>query len=228
MSRILLVEDDELVGTMVRMNLENVGHDLRWCRDGVEGLAAALETPYDLVLLDISLPGQDGYAVLQGIRRQGIGTPVLMLTARSDVGSKVRALDMGADDYLPKPFDIAEMVARVKALVRRSTAERQLPASRVISFGRYRLDLDSREAETNEGRVVIGEKDAEILALLVKADGAVLSRADIIEEVWGLDAFPVERTVDNYLVRLRKLFEPDHRQPRHILTVRGAGFRFLP
>ncbi len=228
MSRILLIEDDELVGTMVRMNLENQQHEVRWCRDGDEGLQASLEVPYDLVLLDISLPGKDGYAVLEGMRQRGIGTPVLMLTARSDVGSKVRALDAGADDYLAKPFDIAEMVARVRALVRRSTAERQLPASRVISFDRYRIDLDSREAETNDGRVVLGEKEAEIMALLVRADGAVLSRADILEEVWGLDAFPVERTVDNYLVRLRKLFEPDPRHPRHILTVRGAGFRFLP
>jgi two-component system, OmpR family, alkaline phosphatase synthesis response regulator PhoP len=228
MSRILLVEDDELVGTMVRMNLENSGHELRWCRDGIEAEAAALDGPYDLVLLDISLPGQDGYAVLRSMRQAGVGTPVLMLTARSDVGSKVMALDQGADDYLAKPFDIAELVARVRALVRRSTAERQLPASRVISFDRYRLDLDSREAETNEGCVVLAEKEAEIMALLVRSDGAVLSRADIIEEVWGLDAFPVERTVDNYLVRLRKLFEPDPRRPRHILTVRGAGFRFLP
>ncbi len=228
MSRILLVEDDELVGTMVRMNLENHGHELHWCRDGGHGLEAAAETPFDLVLLDISLPGSDGYAVLQGMRKQGIGTPVLMLTARSDVSSKVKALNLGADDYLAKPFDIAELVARVRALVRRSTAERQLPASRLIRFGRYRIDLDSREAETNEGRVVVGEKEAEILALLMRADGAVLSRADIIEEVWGLDVFPVERTVDNYLVRLRKLFEPDPRHPRHILTVRGAGFRFIP
>jgi len=227
MSRILLVEDDELVGTMVCMNLENQGHELRWCRDGVQGLEAATETPFDLVLLDISLPGSDGFAVLQGMRKRGVGTPVLMVTARSDVGSKVKALDMGADDYLAKPFDIAELVARVRALVRRSTAERQVPASRVLRFDRYRIDLDSREAETNEGLVVVGEKEAEILALLVRADGAVLSRADIIEEVWGLDAFPVERTVDNYLVRLRKLFEPDPRQPRHILTVRGAGFRFI-
>jgi two-component system alkaline phosphatase synthesis response regulator PhoP len=228
MSRILLVEDDELVGTMVRMNLENAGHELCWCRDGADGLAASLESPFDLVLLDISLPKQDGYEVLQGLRAHGLGMPVLMLTARSDVGSKVKALEMGADDYLAKPFDLAELVARVKALVRRSTAERQLPASRVIRFDRYRIDLDSREAETNEGLVVLGEKEAEILALLVRADGAILSRADIIEEVWGLDAFPVERTVDNYLVRLRKLFEPDPRQPRHIVTVRGAGFRFLP
>jgi two-component system alkaline phosphatase synthesis response regulator PhoP len=228
MSRILLVEDDELVGTMVRMNLENAECSVLWCRDGAEGLAAARAEPFDLVLLDISLPSLDGYGVLTSMRRAGVGTPVLMLTARSDVGSKVRALDMGADDYLAKPFDVAELVARARALVRRSTAERQLPSSRVISFDRYRVDLESREAETNEGRVVLAEKEAEILALLVRADGAVLSRADIIEEVWGLDAFPVERTVDNYLVRLRKLFEPDPRNPRHILTVRGAGFRFLP
>jgi len=228
MSRILLVEDDELVGTMVSMNLEGEGHALRWCRDGAAGLAAAREHPFDLVLLDISLPGMDGFGVLAGMRRAGIGTPVLMLTARSDVGSKVRALDMGADDYLPKPFDVSELVARVRALVRRSRAERELPADRVLSFDRYRIDLDSREAETNEGRVVLGEKEVAMLALLVRADGAVLSRADIIEEVWGLDAFPVERTVDNYLLRLRKLFEPDPGRPRHLLTVRGAGFRFVP
>ena len=151
-----------------------------------------------------------------------------MLTARSDVGSKVRALDAGADDYLAKPFNVVEMVARVRALVRRSRAEREVPATQIVSFGAYRIDLDTREAETNSGTVVLGEKEVAMLALLVRADGAVLSRADIIEEVWGLDAFPVERTVDNYLVRLRKLFEPDPRSPRHILTVRGAGFRFVP
>jgi two-component system alkaline phosphatase synthesis response regulator PhoP len=228
MSRILLVEDDELVGTMVRMNLENADFDVRWSRDGGEGLALARAEPFDLVLLDISLPTIDGYTVLRSLRKAGLGTPVLMLTARSDVGSKVQALDMGADDYLAKPFDVAEMVARVRALVRRSTAERQLPSSRIVNFGPYRLDLESRQAETNEGAVVLGEKEAEIVALLVKADGAVLSRADIIEEVWGLDAFPVERTVDNYIVRLRKLFEPEPRRPRHIITVRGAGFRFVP
>ncbi len=228
MSKILLVEDDELVGTMVSMNLEAEGHEVAWCRDGELGLSTALENPFDLVLLDISLPGRDGFAVLDGLRSRGFGMPVLMLTARSDVGSKVRALDGGADDYLAKPFDVVEMVARVRALVRRSRAEREVPASRVIAFEGYRLDLDSREAVTNDGAVVLGEKEAAILSLLVRADGAVLSRADIIEEVWGLDAFPVERTVDNYLLRLRKLFEPEPHRPRHILTVRGAGFRFVP
>ncbi|MFH1465712.1 MAG: response regulator transcription factor [Pseudomonadota bacterium] len=228
MSRILLVEDDELVGTMVSMNLEADGHAVRWSRDGTAGLTLATGEPFDLVILDISLPGQDGFSVLSGMRRRGIGTPVLMLTARSDVGSKVRALDAGADDYLAKPFDVAELVARVRAMVRRSRAEREVPADQVITFDRYRIDLNSREAITNEGPMVIGEKEAAILALLVRADGRVLSRADILEEVWGLDAYPVERTVDNYLVRLRRYFEPDPAQPCHILTVRGAGFRFIP
>jgi DNA-binding response OmpR family regulator len=228
MSRILLVEDDELVGTMVSLNLEADGHSVCWCRDGTGGLATARSEPFDLLLLDIALPGIDGFALLASLRRGGIGAPVLMLTARSDVGSKVRALDAGADDYLAKPFDLSELVARVRALVRRARAEREVPADLVISFDRYRLDLTTREAVTNEGPMVIGEKEAAILALLVRADGRVLTRADILEEVWGLDAYPVERTVDNYLVRLRRYFEPDPAQPCHILTVRGAGFRFVP
>ena len=228
MSRVLLVEDDELVGSMASMNLEAEGFEAVWERDGESGLAAAGARPFDAVLLDISLPGIDGFEVLVRLRRQGIGTPVLMLTARSDVRSKVRALDAGADDYLAKPFDVGEMLARVRALVRRSRAERELPSDRVISFGAYRVDLDSRQALSNEGAVVLAEKEAAILAVLVKADGGVLSRADIIEEVWGLDAFPVERTVDNYLLRLRRLFEPDPAVPRHIVTVRGTGFRFVP
>ncbi len=228
MSRILLVEDDELVGTMVSMNLESEGHTITWARDGAAGLEAVQGAPFDLLLLDISMPHMDGFELLGRLRELGIGTPVLMLTARSDVGSKVQALDLGADDYLAKPFDVVEMVARVRALVRRSRAEREVPASRILTFDRYRIDLDTREAQTNEGTVVLGEKEAEIMALLVRSGGRPLSRADIIEEVWGMDAFPVERTVDNYLLRLRKLFEPDPSEPRHIVTLRGAGFRFVP
>ena len=228
MSRILLIEDDELVGTMVSLNLESEGFRVTWCRDGPTGLATGLKQPFDLLLLDISLPGLSGLDILRQLRDAGVGSPVLMLTARSDVATKVDALNLGADDYLPKPFDVEEMTARARALMRRSQAEREHPASRIITFGRYRIDMTSREATTNEGVLTLSEKEVAILALLVRVDGGVLSRADIIEEIWGMDAFPVDRTVDNYLLRLRKLFEPDPSSPCHLLTVRGAGFRFVP
>jgi two-component system, OmpR family, alkaline phosphatase synthesis response regulator PhoP len=227
-ARVLLVEDEELVGTMVRMNLESAGYQVTWTRDGEQAVAAIGRQPFDLLLLDISLPGQDGLDVLAEIRRREILTPVMMLTARSEVSTKVEALRAGADDYLPKPFDVAEMLARVEALVRRSRADRQLPADHLIRFGNYSINLETREAITNEGEIVLGEKEAAILALLVKAQGRPLLRSDILEEVWGMDVSPTERTVDNFILRLRKLFEPDADNPCHIITVRGTGYRFEP
>ncbi len=228
MSRILLVEDDELVGTMVRINLESEGHEVVWRRDGAQAQALAERETFDLLLLDISLPGKDGIGVLGGLRQAVVSTPVLMLTARSDVATKVQALDMGADDYLAKPFEVAELLARVQAVVRRSQALRELPAHRRVRVGAYEVNLETRDAESNEGPVALSEKEAAILGLLARAGGQPVSRADILEEVWGMDAFPSERTVDNFLLRLRKLFEPEPERPRHILTVRGQGYRLEP
>ncbi len=228
MSRLLLVEDDVLVGTMVQMNLNAQGHEVEWARDGEAGLRKATTAPYDLVLLDIGLPRLNGLEVLAALRERGHSTPVLMLTAVGDVRSKVKALDLGADDYLAKPFDNAELVARVRALVRRSQAEREVPSSRVVVWDQFEVDLDTRLAITLQGEATLGEKEAAILELLVRADGRPVSRADILEEVWGMDASPTERTVDNYLLRLRKLFEADPASPIHILTVRGTGYRFVP
>jgi two-component system, OmpR family, alkaline phosphatase synthesis response regulator PhoP len=224
---LLLVEDEELVGTMVRMNLAAEGYDVTWVRSGPEGIAAAREHPFDLILLDIGLPGADGIDVLRTLRQAGLGTPVLMLTARGDVATKVETLELGADDYLPKPFDVAELSARVKALVRRARAQRQIPSSQVIRFGAYQVNLATREAVTNDGTVTLSEKEAAFLGLLVKADGQTLRRSDILDEVWGVDAMPTERTVDNLVLRLRKLFEPDPDAPRHLLAVRGVGYRFV-
>ena len=226
--RILLIEDEELVGTMVRMNLESAGYEVTWSRDGNQGVEKAREGVFDTILLDIALPGQSGLEVLGALRKESIGTPIMMLTARSDVSTKVKALEMGADDYLPKPFDVSEMIARVNALVRRSQADREIPSDRVIKFGAYQINLESRESVTNEGSMVLGEKETAIMALLVRARGKTLSRSDILEEVWGMDVSPTERTVDNFIMRLRKLFEPDPDNPRHIVTVRGTGYRFNP
>lgn len=226
--KILLVEDEQLVGMMVRLNLQGEGHTVTWARTAPEALAEATQKPFDLVLLDIGLPGGDGIELLAELRRRGIGTPVMMLTARGDVASKVRALDLGADDYLGKPFNVAELIARAGALIRRSRADRELPADKLVRFGAYEVNFATREAVTSRGRVTLSEKEAAFLATLVRARGATLSRNDILEEVWGMDATPTERTVDNLVLRLRKLFEPNPDAPVHILTVRGAGYRFEP
>jgi len=228
MSRFLLVEDDELVGTMVSMNLQSTTDEVVWVKNGPDAVRTAQMRPFDLVLLDISLPGLDGIGVLQALRSRGVGTPVLMLTARFDVSSKVKAFDLGADDYLTKPFDVAELVARVHALLRRSRAERVVPSDKLLRFGSTTVNLATRQAHTNEGDLELNEKEAAILAILARSAPLPVSRADILEEVWGMGATPTERTVDNFLLRLRKLFEPDPAEPRHILTVRGTGYRFQP
>jgi DNA-binding response OmpR family regulator len=221
------VEDEELVGTMVRMNLEGEGCDVTWCRDG-ESALASLEQRFDLIILDIALPGIDGIETLTRLRGQGVGTPVLMLTARSDVSIKVKALDIGADDYLAKPFDVAELLARVKAMVRRSQAEREIPSHDVVRIGAHEVNLRTRHATTNEGPITLSEREAALVAMLVSSRGRALTRADILEEAWGMDVSPGERTVDNFILRLRKLFEPDPHNPRHFISVRGTGYRFEP
>ncbi len=227
--KVLLVEDEELVGTMVRMNLEGEGFQVSWVRDGEDGLAAGMREQFDLILLDIALPGRNGLELLADLRGAGVSTPVLMLTARTEVKVKVEALDRGADDYLAKPFDVSELLARVRALVRRSQSERELPSDRIIRFGeQYEINLDTREARTNEGLVTLSEKEAALMRMLVSFQGQPLPRADMIEEVWGMDKFPTGRTVDNFILRLRRWFEVEPERPRHILTVRGVGYRFVP
>lgn len=227
-AKVLLIEDEELVGTMVRMNLESAGHQVTWHKTGDQALEALASSHFDVILLDIALPGKDGILLLEQLRQQGVNTPIMMLTARSDVDTKVKALELGADDYLPKPFDVAEMIARVNALVRRSQSDREIPSSQIVQFGQYQINLQTRMADTNEGEVMLSEKETAMIALLIRARGQALSRSDILEEVWGMDVSPTERTVDNFILRLRKLFEPEPDKPRHFVTVRGTGYRFVP
>ena len=226
--KILLVEDEELVGTMVRLNLESAGYRVVWIRNGTEAAERAASETFDIILLDIALPGMSGLSVLKGLRKGGVDVPVMMLTARSDVPTKVEALDFGADDYLPKPFDVEELLARVNALLRRSRAERAIPSDQVVRIGGHDINLETRSARSSEGDVILSEKEAALVRLLLRSRGRVLTRADILDEVWGMDVLPSERTVDNFIVRLRKLFEPDPERPVHILTVRGEGYRFVP
>jgi len=227
--RILLVEDDLLIGTMVRLNLEQDGYQVDWQRSGEQGLLAVAGTRFDAILLDIGLPGQSGVETARALRNQGVGTPIVMLTARDDTATKVAALDSGADDYLCKPFDMRELLARVRAQIRRSQGSLEVPSAGEVRVGECRLDSTRRAVQTRDGAWHdVSDKEVDLLQLLARHPGRALSRADILEHVWGMDASPTERTIDNFIVRLRRYVEPDPEHPRHIITVRGWGYRYEP
>lgn len=224
--RILLAEDEELIGRMVELNLKHEGYEVAWVKTGSEAEALALSEPFDVLVLDVMLPGQTGFQVARALRQAEVTLPILMLTARGDTTSKVRGLDAGADDYLVKPFDMSELKARVRALIRRSQGSRHMPSSSIVRIGRCEANLETLEAVTNAGRVTLTEKEGKLLALFARHRGQTLARADILEEVWGMDASPTERTVDNFVLRLRRYFEPDPENPTHLVSVRGEGYRF--
>ena len=227
-AKVLLVEDEELIGEMIRINLEaDEGYDVAWAKDGETALRLAEDERFDIMILDIMLPGADGIQVTRTLRQRGVGTPILMLTARSDTPTKVQGLDTGADDYLTKPFDLPELLARVRAAIRRSRASREVPSDSILRFGRYQVNLGTGAAQTDEGEVILTEKERSLMELFWRHQGEVLTRADILDEVWGMDVSPSERTVDNFLLRFRKLFD-DPEQPVHFQTVRSRGYRFVP
>ncbi|MCL4234029.1 MAG: response regulator transcription factor [Deltaproteobacteria bacterium] len=225
--RILLVEDDELIGSMVRLNLESDGYAVEWLREGRPALAKSRAADADLVILDIMLPDTDGVRVARSLREVGVVTPILMLTAKAGVDTKIEALDAGADDYLTKPFDIGELAARARALIRRSQGQRHLASSDRLQIGRYVVHLQSREATTREGDVALTPKEVELLEYFHRHQGVTRSRADILEEVWGMEVYVSERTIDNFIVRFRKLFEDDPDAPKLFMTVRGVGYRYV-
>lgn len=224
---VLVVEDEELVADMVRLNLEHEGFAVTVVYRGDDGLNKLTSGRFDAVVLDLMLPGMDGFAVARKARDRGITTPILMLTARGETTSKVEGLEAGADDYLTKPFAMPELVARVRALIRRHTTARGLPTSHEVRFGPYVVNTETREATTNQGIVTLTETECALLTWLAAREGEPLSRADILENAWGMDRFPTERTVDNYVMRLRRLFEPDPDNPIYFLTIRGRGYRFV-
>ena len=227
--RVLLVEDDNLIGTMVRLNLEQDGFTVEWQRTGEAASGALKNGRFDCVLLDIGLPGITGIDVAKQARKLGIGTPIIMLTARDELDSKVQALDYGADDYMCKPFEMKELLARVRAHIRRSQGSLEVPTDQELQIGLASVNLERRALRTPDGQVhELSDKEAYFLALLHKNPSRALSRADILEEVWGMDATPTERTVDNFIVRLRRWVEQEPDHPRHIVTVRGWGYRYEP
>ena len=221
MTRILVVEDNADLATGLRNNLEIEGYDVAVAHDGVEGLSAFSATTPDLVVLDLMLPSMDGHRVLREIRRTGSSVPVLVLTARSEEADKVRGLRLGADDYVTKPFGVLELLARVEALLRRSK-----PAlSRAYRFGSVEVDSDRRTVTRDGQPVALTPMELDLLLALLRRKGAVASRLELLQEVWGHSAAVLTRTVDTHVAELRRKLEREPAAPEFILTARKAGYR---
>lgn len=227
-SRILVVEDEPHLARGIRENLEAEGYQVEVAGDGRTGLDRIRRAEYGLVILDVMLPGMDGLTVCETARREGRDTPVLFLTAKGGADDRIRGLEAGGDDYLPKPFQLRELLLRVAAILRRRMRYDAMTALEpVVRFGGNAFDFRSFRGRSWDGAdQVLTQKEAMILKVLVEREGQVVWRDEIIEQVWGDDVMPSSRTVDNFIVRLRKRFEPDTEKPRHFHTVRGVGYRF--
>jgi len=227
MSRILLIEDNRNLAFGLRNNLEIEGYDVDVAHDGVAGLKTFSATRPDLVILDIMLPQLDGFRVLKTVRQENRSTPVLLLTAKGEEFDKVRGLRMGADDYVTKPFGLLELLARVEALLRR-TQPPLAPARdahEIHRFGNVEVDAAACSVRRASESIELAPKEFSLLLALLRARGAVVSRLQLMREVWGYSAAVVSRTVDTHIAELRRKLEEDPAAPRHILTVRKTGYR---
>jgi DNA-binding response OmpR family regulator len=229
MARLLLVEDEAHLATGIKFNLELEGYEVEVVEDGSQALDRLLRPPgFDLVILDVMLPGLDGFEIVERLRKAGNRTPTLMLTAKGLPEDVVHGLEVGADDYLAKPFELTVLLARVKGLLRRRDWARGAEGPERASIGDAEVDFASFEVRRAGNVHQLTLLEAMLLKLLVQNAGRVVSKGEILEKVWNLAADTQTRAVDNFVVRLRRYLEPDPRSPKHLLTVRGAGYRLEP
>lgn len=252
-AHILVVEDEEAIATGLVFNLRRKGYQVDLETDGKRAYERAREKSYDLIVLDVALPGMDGFQVCQQLRQAGVFSAILILTARDQPDDKVFGLKTGADDYMVKPFDLAEFLARIEGLLRRviwlrarqdqhgndprnpdprsqdraAAAARESESER-LSFGPYWVDFKTWHAHTRQGEVELSRKEITVLRIFAERPNQVITRRELLEQVWELPNHPNERVVDNVIVALRRAFEEDALRPRYIHSVRGAGYRFTP
>jgi DNA-binding response OmpR family regulator len=225
MSRILLIEDNEDLAFGLRTALENEGFAVAIAGDGPAGLEQATRDAVDLIILDLMLPKLDGYRVLRALRTSGIDAPVLVLTAKGEEANKVQAFSIGGDDYVTKPFGVLELIARVKALLRRTRGQAAPPIPAVERFGEIEVNPASRTVYRAGQLVSLTPREFELLLALLRRQGAAASRAELLREVWEYQSGVVSRTVDIHIAELRRKLEPDAAEPRHIRTVWKVGYR---
>ena len=223
MSRILIVDDEPEIVRGLEDNLRFEGYQTSTAADGREALAVAAREAPDLILLDIMMPGLSGWDVCRELRSQGIDVPIIMLTARGEEGDRVRGLELGADDYITKPFSLRELLARVRAVLRRPGPRHKVEE---FAFGDARVRPRGRQAFRAGREVGLTRKEFELLVYLLEHRGETVTRERLLDEVWGYERFPTTRTVDTHILRLRRKFEADPDRPRWILTVHGQGYKF--
>lgn len=224
--RILLVEDEPSLVLTLSDRLVSEGYHVEAVEDGDTGFNRGLEGSFDLLILDVMLPGKNGFDICRDLRAQKVETPILMLTARGDVVNKVVGLKLGADDYLAKPFEMMELLARVEALLRRSRATRS-PDSGGFTFGLIRVDLRRGEVLKDGEAVEISALEYKLLRYFIEHRHTVISRDRLLDKVWGYDATPYTRTVDVHVAALRQKLEPQPSRPQYIVTVHGRGYKFV-
>ena len=229
MSRVLIVEDEAHLADGLRFNLEADGHEVDVDGDGQQALERLLadRARYDAVVLDVMLPGKDGFSVVKQLRTEGHYVPVLMLTARSRPEDVLQGFEAGADDYLPKPFELQILLARLRGLLRRREWLAQEHEHESISFAGKKLDLEALELHVGDKKYQLTQMESDLLQYLVKNAGKAVSRKSILEDVWDLREDTDTRAIDNFIVRLRRYLEADPTKPKHLLTVRGVGYKFV-
>ena len=227
-SRILIIEDDQDINQLIHMNLTDMSHQVESCYHGEKGYLQACQIPYDLIVLDLMLPGMDGLEICRRLRAQDNLTPILMLTARDSELDRVMGLEMGADDYLTKPFSVRELQARVKAMLRRYQMMTQAldSAPPTIDRGHLKMDVSKRQVWIKNKPVELTSTEFDLLHHLAQSPGRVFSRAQLLDQVWGYNHSGYEHTVNSHINRLRTKLEHSPTQPNYVLTVWGVGYKF--
>jgi len=227
MERLLIVEDEIALAEGLRDNFEIEGYSVLLAHDGEAGLNLALSERPDIIILDIMMPKMSGFDVCKQLRNAGDQTPIIMLTARTEEVDRILGLELGADDYVAKPFSMRELVARVKAVLRRRPGKKSKDA-KIDDIGKIKIDFDHYLAyDQNNKQIDMTFKEFEILKFFKQHKGKTVSRDELLDKVWGYEIYPTSRTVDNHIVKLRKKIEKDPESPKHILTVYGIGYKFI-
>lgn len=224
--KILIIEDEEDLIKGLKFNLSDEGYEVDWAVNGVQGLHKALEEKPDLIILDVMMPEMDGFEVCRKLRHKNISVPIIMLTAKGEEIDKVVGLEIGADDYVTKPFSVRELLARIKVQLRRSE-RKETSFENVYSFGDIEIDFSQYKAKSKGKELDLTSLELDILKFLISHQGEIVSRDDLLNKIWGYENYPTTRTIDNHILKLRKKIESDPSKPKFILSVYGGGYRFI-
>lgn len=225
-AKILIIEDEKTLVKGIKLNLLDEGYEVDWAEDGISGLEKALSTQPDLILLDIMLPHMNGLDVCRNLRDKNITTPIIMLTAKGEEIDKVMGLELGADDYITKPFSIRELIARIKAHLRREQ-RKDIKSFAIYKFGDVEIDFTHFRIKRKDREAELTSLEAELLKYLIAHKDEVVTRENLLEKIWGYEKYPTTRTIDNHILKLRKKIEENPATPKHILSVYGEGYRFV-